>query len=85
MTRRSTLASFLTAVFALFFAEQAAAVCTHVSKDGVCDRYQGVAYCRTGPISCPDGYSHMSSSSTPNPCVPEGVRAHGPSTAARTL
>lgn len=55
----------------------AIALCTQVTKTGSCDTYQGRAYCNTtggvGTLSCPTGYHHVSSSSTPNPCVPAGA------------
>jgi hypothetical protein len=50
--------------------------CTQVQKTGTCDTYQGQVYCNTtggvGTLSCPTGYHHVSSSSTPNPCLPLG-------------
>jgi hypothetical protein len=55
----------------------AIALCTQVTKTGSCDTYQGRAYCNTtggvGTLSCPTGYHHVSSSSTPKPCVPAGA------------
>jgi hypothetical protein len=54
-----------------------ALLCTQVSKTGTCDTYQGSAYCITtngvGTLSCPAGYHHVSSSSSPDPCVPAGA------------
>ncbi len=55
----------------------AIALCTQVTKTGSCDTYQGRAYCNTtggvGTLSCPTGYHHVSSSSTPKPCIPAGA------------